>query len=387
MRGLIRHSSKLPCLMSVVATCGCCLSTGRADVWTATATKGAPSARQLHVAVWTGSKMIVWSGEGSRGASNTGGIYDPIANSWVSTSTQNAPQAREEATAVWTGTHMIAWGGQYGSAVLNSGGIFDPAAGTNGSWIMATSITGAPAARRNHTAIWTGSEMIVWGGIDPFVVWPGDTGDTGGRYDPRTDTWRATSVSGLAPRYEHTAVWTGSHMILWGGRGTQNLNDGAVYDPASDTWTSMTTVGAPKPRSDHTAVFTGTKMVVFGGFDDNGNLLNDGGQYDPATDSWEPISTANAPSARHLHTAVWTGTHMIVWGGFDGTSSIATGGSYDPVMDTWVATSLAGCPSPRDKHTSVFTGTRMIVWGGLDSSVFISPMKWTVFNTGGVYTP
>jgi hypothetical protein len=26
------------------------------------------------------------------------------------------------------------------------------------------STTGAPAARANHTAVWTGSEMIVWGG-------------------------------------------------------------------------------------------------------------------------------------------------------------------------------------------------------------------------------
>src|SRR5207245_6667592 len=36
-----------------------------------------------------------------------------------------------------------------------------------------TSITNAPSARGGHTAIWTGSEMIVWGGSDL---------NTGGRY-------------------------------------------------------------------------------------------------------------------------------------------------------------------------------------------------------------
>ena len=34
---------------------------------------------------------------------------------------------------------------------------------TDDSW-TATSMTNAPAARNRHTAIWTGSEMIVWGG-------------------------------------------------------------------------------------------------------------------------------------------------------------------------------------------------------------------------------
>ena len=34
---------------------------------------------------------------------------------------------------------------------------------TNNTW-TATSTAGAPAARERHTAVWTGSEMIVWGG-------------------------------------------------------------------------------------------------------------------------------------------------------------------------------------------------------------------------------
>ena len=34
----------------------------------------------------------------------------------------------------------------------------------------ATSTTNAPAARYDHTAVWTGSEMIVWGGIDDSHV-------------------------------------------------------------------------------------------------------------------------------------------------------------------------------------------------------------------------
>ncbi len=40
----------------------------------------------------------------------------------------------------------------------------------------------------------------------------------GGLYDPATDSWQATADAGdVAPRGGHTAVWTGSEMIVWGG--------------------------------------------------------------------------------------------------------------------------------------------------------------------------
>jgi hypothetical protein len=57
--------------------------------------------------------------------------------------------------------------------------------------MAAASTTNAPAARFEHTAVWSGSEMIVWGGRDGFVYY-----DTGGRYNPSTDSWTATTRRG-----------------------------------------------------------------------------------------------------------------------------------------------------------------------------------------------
>ena len=66
-------------------------------------------------------------------------------------------------------------------------------------------------ARYEHTAVWTGSEMIIWGGYNGAYL------NTGGRYNPGTNSWTATSTTN-APRAEsHTAVWTGNEMIVWGG--------------------------------------------------------------------------------------------------------------------------------------------------------------------------
>ena len=74
----------------------------------------------------------------------------------------------------------------------------------------------APCTRGAHSAVWTGSEMIVWGGGDP-----GGSNElltTGGRYNPGTDSWIPMSDEAPSARSNHTAVWTGSEMIVWGGQ-------------------------------------------------------------------------------------------------------------------------------------------------------------------------
>src|SRR5204863_350227 len=139
--------------------------------------------------------------------------------------------------------------------------------------------------------------------------------NTGGRYNPSTDTWTATSTTNApAGRENQRAVWTGIQMIVWGGQDYLGnaLNTGGRYNPSTDTWTATSTTNAPGARNEHTAVWTGTQMIVWGG--DPGyyrNPLNTGGRYNPSTDTWTGTSTTNAPEARREHTAVWTSSKMI----------------------------------------------------------------------------
>ena len=171
--------------------------------------------------------------------------------------------------------------------------------------------------------------MIIWGGYATIGY-----ANDGRRYDPATDSWTATSTTNAPDaRYLHTAVWTGTQMIVWGGFSniSGTLNTGGRYDPATDSWTATSTTNAPEARDFHTAVWTGTQMIVWGGQSSfNGVPINTGGRYNPSTDSWTATSTTNAPDARFSHTAVWTGTQMIVWGGY-GSDYLNTGGRYDPV--------------------------------------------------------
>jgi N-acetylneuraminic acid mutarotase len=324
----------------------------------ATTNGNAPTARSGHAAVWTGSEMIVWGGyDGSHsnpaGDTDTGARYNPSMDNWTATSTSNAPSVRQYHTAVWTGSEMIIWGGEFYPTPLNTGGRYNPIAD---SWI-ATSTTGVPAGRYLHTAVWTGSEMIVWGGYDGnFFL------NTGARYNPASNSWVATnSADAPSSRYHHTAVWTGSEMIIWGGYDFSYLNTGGSYTPTSDSWAGTSTANAPEQRENHTAVWTGSEMIVWGGYNYPAGELNTGGIYSPVTNTWTATCTRYAPTGRHSHTAVWTGTEMIVWGGGDFLNS---GGRYDPHSNSWWATSTTNAPTGRRAPTAVWTGSEMIVWGG-----------------------
>ena len=312
---------------------------------------------------------------------------------WETRST--LPGARTYHTAVWTGQAMLVWGGGEAGSFLDTGGRYDPASDT---W-RGISTTNSPAGRWNHGAVWTGSEMLIWGGRDQFFASQGNLGD-GGRYDPSSDSWEPISAVGTpSPRSKFACVWTGTEMLIWGGvgDGAVNLNDGARYHPPTDSWTPISPTGAPSPRSEMAAVWTGTEMVVWGG----GVLTNtameriishaDGARYNPATNEWTPISDIGAPPGAAGMAAVWTGREMLIWGGSDwGTRSmlgafltLSSGGRYDPRTDSWSDISVLNAPIARAEHTGIWTGSEFLIWGGVHN---VGGEK-SIENSGARYDP
>ena len=132
----------------------------------------------------------------------------------------------------------------------------------------------------------------------------------------------------LSERLQFAAVeWRKEPLESWSARAQDQMPDvmaaananytlPAISDQPSecidDSWTATSTINAPDVRALHTAVWTGSEMIVWGGCMER---LNTGGRYNPSTDSWTATSTTNAPTGRYHHTAVWTGSEMIVWGG------------------------------------------------------------------------
>jgi hypothetical protein len=373
------------------------------DLWFHISGSGAPSQRAGASSIWTGSLMLVWGGI-FVGAEESflinGGIYNPATDSWTAIDTSGAPLGRVGHTAVWTGSEMIVWGGYFvvndTEVFLDSGGRYSPE--TN-SWI-ATTRTNVPAARRLHTAIWAAgpNAMIVWGGYyndgvnDHFLK-------SGGIYDPALDSWGPWSsliTQTPAARAGHTVVWTGDAMIVWGGFDSvagSNYSTGGMYLPGTMTWVSISNVLAPEARSEHSAIWTGTDMVIWGGrahdFGQGDQYFNNGGRYSLANNRWSATSTSDAPSARAFHSAVWNGTDMIVWGGsyYDG-STLAnvyfnSGGKYDPLRDHWSETNTENAPAGRTGHNVAWTGVYMLVWGGFS----FDGVTATYYNDGAKYAP
>ena len=321
--------------------CGVYLKTGAAftpstDAATATAawqTLPEPdiAERTLHSAVWTGDQMLVWGGCHGAGDAcdvslNDGASYDPALNTWQTLPVEPpTPTPRVYQSAVWSGREMIIFGGQEGhnradghTVTVNSGGAYDPAAG---HW-RALSATDAPSPRQQHTAVWTGHYMVVWGGCDRQVASFCQTyfGD-GKRYDPTLDRWLPMSPDNAPdPRRLHTAVWTGSRMLVWGGQYRQSyLQTGGIYDPEADKWLPMASI-APHGRAAHVAVWTGKKMMIWGGFARDNEYPAEFGEYSPdaldqGNDRWEVYDLARHPTPARDLTAVWANDHMIVWGG------------------------------------------------------------------------
>ncbi|ANM28382.1 hypothetical protein ABI59_00190 [Acidobacteria bacterium Mor1] len=377
-----------------------------------------PSRRSLHTAVWTGSEMIVWGGENG-GAFDDGGRYDPATDTWTPTSLTGAPDGRYDHRAIWTGSEMIVWGGvtDSGDFQTDTGGRYNP---VTDSWV-ATSTAGAPSPRYTHTQVWTGSEMIVWGGTDDNV----DPGP-GGRYNPSTDSWttmpafpgpdprpyaaavwtgnemlvygggqqEATDPFELyndlwryrpstnswfnlmsppgVERTQHTGVWTGTEFIIWGGYGLEydeendeylpiELDDGYRYNNLTGSWASVSTAGNyPLPRYAHSSVWTGSEMVIYGGY--NGF---DSAKYNPQSGFWGFVPTGSSPASELIdNSTVWTGSEMIVWGGFGNTGVSSEGGRYNPISNGWTPTFHSDAPPPRAEHTAVWTGSEMILHGG-----------------------
>lgn len=283
------------------------------------------------------------------------------------------------------------------------------ALGVPRGWRWESVADGPLDARSQHSAVWTGQEIVIWGGADGEKTF-----DDGAAYDPRHGQWRTISPSPLAGRTGHVAAWTGNEMIVWGGARTDRTSapvpgadklgidagtdpptplfgtafaDGAVYDPEADEWRVIGP--APLALRPYVAAWTGGEFVIVGerlrfegasGSPAANTGVMEGLAYDPSQGSWRVIAPPPFPSQLAIGGA-WTGEELVVWGGTDhGGAEGPTGGfAYDSNTDEW--DTLPPAPlSDRQWHSVVWTGTRVVVWGGTD---LVGPDK----ADGAAYDP
>jgi hypothetical protein len=149
--------------------------------------------------------------------------------------------------------------------------------------------------------------------------------------------WTRLPPAPIEPRSGHSGVWTGEEMIVWGGYvlvaegGAEPVaptNDGGAFNPTSGGWREIAPAPIP-PRSGHVAVWTGREMLVWGGWTRSGKELVGGGRYRPSDDTWAemPAAPLTADSDR-MRSAIWDGERLIAWVG----PEVA---AFDPVSGGW----------------------------------------------------
>jgi hypothetical protein len=270
-------------------------------------------------AVWTGRELLGW-GMGLDAA------YNPATNRWR----RIAAGGSAWAVMVWTGRQVLTWGGGCCGDDVAGGAAYTPSTDT---W---SRLPAGPLAGRQHTTgAWTGGELVVVGGSTADAKVFADAA----AYNPATRSWRR--LPNLPePRTGATVTWNGRELLVVGGHGqssdrAQPYADGVAYSPASNRWRRLPAMDTG--RIGHTAVCTGSQLLVWGGQNRSGDAWTAparGLAYDRAADRWSPLPKSPL-RGRIGHVAVWTGSQMLVWGGMPARTSdperpFSDGAAYTP---------------------------------------------------------
>lgn len=194
-------------------------------------------------AIWTGSEVIAFGGYAGPAEVRPAHAYDPNTGEWRELASPPGDQFEQHQLA-WTGNQMIVYSGHVGPAHLDHLLLYDPAAD---AWSQSSPMPILPGERL--AGVWTGEELIFWGGYATYGEVPDDDGDhvhgAGAAYNPASDTWRVLAKSPLTDRCDHSATWTGNEMIVFGGiapcgePGIVSDGHAAAYNPTTDTWREL----------------------------------------------------------------------------------------------------------------------------------------------------
>ncbi len=265
---------------------------------------------------------------------------------WSSLATPPASfVAREMPAYVGFGDKLFIFGGADSNGnSLGDGAIYD--APTN-HWTVISNNGSPPSPRRLGTAVWTGSVILVCGGR------AGST-DTGlydcATYDPGLDQWNAV-LNEIVSRVAPIGIASGTQAAFWGGWGTAStvLSGIERIDLTSNTWQSGPQTGDPGIVDTPAWAFTGQYLLTFGGHL-NGTKTNLAGSYTLSSNSWStatPVTGTAVVSARWGAFGVWDGSAFTVWGGRDDTTAKNDGQTNSTGHWTSIPYQSGGSPTAR----------------------------------------
>ena len=160
---------------------------------------------------------------------------------------------------------------------------------------------------------------------------------------------------------QNASVLNGKIYVFGGSDGTKTLSVVEVYDPNTDTWSTISDM--PTDRAAMPTCVVNEKIYVIGG----GNLRN--GQfswlstveeYDPETDTWS--TKADMPRPTTLFPACEVDGKIYAIGGNNNLTYHKNIVVYDPSIDTWEL--KAEIPTPRNGLSACYMNGKIYTIGG-----------------------
>lgn len=328
------------------------------------------------VAVWTGSRLLVWGGADPRTGAGVadGAAYDPATRQW-----QRLPasplRARATPKGVWTGSELVVWGGPQGTSrdvALPSMAAYDP---RTGAWRV---LARPPVALPDPAVVWDGRHVVVVGLEAPSLA-PGEVPPVRARamaLDPIAGRWTELPDPPLTHLGGTRAVKAAAT-----DRGVYTLANWAVQEQTgSGTYTGQAGQQgllledgqwryAPAPSAGTPPVWTGRELLSPAGRPANaGNGGVDAkfvGQRLELGGAWR--STAAGPVDDLHGTSTWTGAALVTAGTTTATSGPGgarlpgAAAAWDPQADAWTA--LPHAPLVGERAVQVWAGDRLLQWG------------------------
>lgn len=210
-------------------------------------------------------------------------------------------------------------------------------------------------------------------------------------------TWSTASSAGFNPRYWFTSSIVDGKIYCIGGTDGVGLNSTVdVYDPQSDTWTTLATTGHFTPRMALTSCVYQNKIYVMGGSEGSespANICNVLEVFDPATNTWTTPQTTGTFTPRCVLASAVVNDKIYVIGGFSGTNDLAILQVFDPSTNTWSAPQTTGTFSPRGAFPAIVYQNKIYVIGGAQNGTiptFIEVFDpatnaWSTLSTKGTF--
>ncbi len=142
------------------------------------------------------------------------------------------------------------------------------------------------------------------------------------------ELWESLAITAPTKRtYTGVGVMDGKLYVVGGMDEAGFSTTVEVYDPESDTWSSLPDMPTPR-HSPHVHAING-KLYVISGHDQNG-WVDANEVYDPETNSWMSLSAINLGSTWDSNGAVINGKLYLNTGGNPPWITV-----YDPHTDSW----------------------------------------------------